>query len=53
MDHACAAVWGLSSAVAMEAWKDELDSALAQGLEDLNDSIEEQLLEDVFLNLDL
>ena len=36
----------------MEAWREELNRALAHGLENSDDDIEEQLLEEVFLNLD-
>ena len=36
----------------MEAWREELDHALAHGLENSDDDIEEQLLEEVFSNLD-
>ena len=36
----------------MEAWKEELDRALAYGLENSDDDIEEQLLEEVISNLD-
>ena len=35
----------------MEAWREELDRALVEGLEDSDDGIEDHLLEDIFLNL--
>ena len=36
----------------MEAWRRELERALAHGLENSDDDIEDQLLEEVFSNLD-
>ena len=36
----------------MEAWRGELERALAHGLENSDDDIEDQLLEEVFSNLD-
>ena len=36
----------------MEVWREELDRALTHGLENSNDDIEDQLLEEVFSNLD-
>ena len=38
--------------IAMEAWREELDRALLEGLDDSDDAIEEHVLEEVFLNLD-
>ena len=37
---------------AMEAWRQELQRAMAQGFEDSDEEVEEEFLELVFANLD-
>jgi hypothetical protein len=36
----------------MDSWREELQCAIAQGLEDLEDEHDEQLMEDIFFALE-